>query len=137
MHDCGRRFVKAAMSSKILLISPNRCTSPDPVFPLGLTHVSAALERAGHVTRLLDLLTDPQPLAEVLREFRPDSTHGGFKVLRVFLDSDEAPSRADTRDASARASHVWIAHKRAALYLRLVHRPCHDRDWLLARVDSR
>jgi radical SAM superfamily enzyme YgiQ (UPF0313 family) len=60
------------MRRKVLLISPNRCTSPDPVFPLGLAHVSAALERAGHATRLLDVLADPQPLAEALHEFRPD-----------------------------------------------------------------
>lgn len=60
------------MRSKVLLLSPNRCTSPDPVFPLGLAHVNAALERAGHVTRLIDVLADPQPLPEALREFRPD-----------------------------------------------------------------
>ena len=60
------------MRKKVLLISPNRCTSPDPVFPLGLAHVSAALERAGYDSRLLDVLADPQPLAEALGEFRPD-----------------------------------------------------------------
>lgn len=60
------------MHSKVLLVSPNRCTSPDPVFPLGLAHVSAALERAGHDTLLLDVLADRRPLEEVLQEFRPD-----------------------------------------------------------------
>jgi hypothetical protein len=36
------------MPSRILLISVNRCTAPDPVFPLGLAHINAALRRAGH-----------------------------------------------------------------------------------------
>src|SRR5690242_14838138 len=46
------------MPSKILLISTNRCTSPDPVFPLGLAFVNAALRRAGHGTRWLDCQLD-------------------------------------------------------------------------------
>lgn len=60
------------MPSKILLLSPNRCAHPDPVFPLGLAHINAALRQAGYVTRLLDFLANPQPLAEVLREWQPD-----------------------------------------------------------------
>jgi radical SAM superfamily enzyme YgiQ (UPF0313 family) len=60
------------MRQKVLLISPNRCTAPDPVYPLGLAHLHAALERGGHTTRLLDLLADPQPLEPVLRDFQPD-----------------------------------------------------------------
>lgn len=59
------------MASRILLISTNRCTTPDPVFPLGLTHVSSALRQAGHETRWFDLQVDTQPLEQVLREFRP------------------------------------------------------------------
>jgi radical SAM superfamily enzyme YgiQ (UPF0313 family) len=59
-------------SRKVLLLSPNRCTVPDAVFPLGLAHVNAALLQAGHETRLLDFLADPRPLEEELREFRPD-----------------------------------------------------------------
>jgi len=35
------------MSSRVLLISANRCTAPDPVFPLGLAHINAALRQAG------------------------------------------------------------------------------------------
>jgi radical SAM superfamily enzyme YgiQ (UPF0313 family) len=60
------------MRSKVLLLSPNRCTVPDPVFPLGLAHIQAALQQAGHETRLLDFLADPQPLEEELRAFQPD-----------------------------------------------------------------
>jgi radical SAM superfamily enzyme YgiQ (UPF0313 family) len=57
---------------RILLINANRCATPDPVFPIGLAHVNAALRRAGHDTRLLDLLAEPQPVEEVLRRYQPD-----------------------------------------------------------------
>lgn len=60
------------MRSKVLLISPNRCTVPEAVFPLGLAHIQEALQEAGHETRLLDSLADLQSLEDVLREFQPD-----------------------------------------------------------------
>ena len=60
------------MSSKILLISANRCTIPDPVFPLGLAFLNASLRQAGHRTAWLDSLTDLECLEHVLAAFRPD-----------------------------------------------------------------
>jgi hypothetical protein len=60
------------MPSRILLISVNRCTAPDPVFPLGLAHINAALRRAGHETRWLDRLSNADRLVEMLKEFQPD-----------------------------------------------------------------
>ena len=60
------------MPSRILLINANRCTRPDPVFPLGLTHLSAALRRAGHSTAWLDRLANADRLEEVLDSYRPD-----------------------------------------------------------------
>lgn len=60
------------MRQKVLLISPNRCVSPEPVFPLGLAHIDAALHSAGHTPRLLDCLSDPRPLEAELQEFQPD-----------------------------------------------------------------
>ena len=60
------------MPSRILLISANRCTAPDPVFPLGLAHINAALRRAGHETRWLDRLSNLDRLAATLQEFQPD-----------------------------------------------------------------
>jgi radical SAM superfamily enzyme YgiQ (UPF0313 family) len=60
------------MRQKVLLISPNRCTAPEAVYPLGLAHLEAALHAAGHETRLLDCLADPRPLEAELRAFQPD-----------------------------------------------------------------
>lgn len=59
------------MPSRVLLISANRCTAPDPVFPLGLAHLGAALRRAGHPVRWLDALSGSAPLEEALAEFKP------------------------------------------------------------------
>jgi len=60
------------MPSKVLLISANRCAQPDPVFPLGLTYLNAALRRAGHSTAWIDLLVNAERLDDVLDSFRPD-----------------------------------------------------------------
>ena len=59
------------MSNRVLLISANRCTDPDPVFPLGLAHLNAALRTAGHQTRWLDRLVNLDRLVDTLREFQP------------------------------------------------------------------
>jgi radical SAM superfamily enzyme YgiQ (UPF0313 family) len=56
---------------KVLLVSTNRCATPDPVFPLGLAHLNAALGQAGYLTRWLDGLAESQPLDNVLRDFQP------------------------------------------------------------------
>lgn len=60
------------MGSKILLISNNRCTTPDPVFPLGLAYLSAALRRAGHQVHWVDSLIEAEPLGEALDRYQPD-----------------------------------------------------------------
>jgi radical SAM superfamily enzyme YgiQ (UPF0313 family) len=59
-------------ASRILLVSANRCTVPDPVFPLGLVYLNAALRRAGHTTAWFDRLASAERLAETLEQFRPD-----------------------------------------------------------------
>lgn len=60
------------MSCRVLLISLNRCAAPDPVFPIGLAHLNAALRRNGCQTRWVDCLAQPGALEGVLREFGPD-----------------------------------------------------------------
>ncbi len=59
------------MPSRILLISANRCVAPEPVFPLGLTHLQAALRDAGHECLWVDLLASTTPLEEVVKNFQP------------------------------------------------------------------
>jgi radical SAM superfamily enzyme YgiQ (UPF0313 family) len=60
------------MGARVLLISHNRCTAPDPVFPLGLACLNSALRRAGHEVHWADLLADAEPLEEVLGRCRPE-----------------------------------------------------------------
>src|SRR5678816_3954640 len=59
------------MPSRVLLITTNRCVTPDPVFPLALAHLSGALRRAGHETRWHDVQLPNPPLQEVLQTFQP------------------------------------------------------------------
>jgi len=60
------------MSSRILFISANRCTAPDPIFPLGLAYLNAALRQAGHDCMWLDALSHTGGFHEEVRNFRPD-----------------------------------------------------------------
>jgi len=60
------------MPSRILLVSANRCVHPDPVFPLGLGYVSAALRQAGHECIWLDSLADEQHFVEKLKGCKAD-----------------------------------------------------------------
>lgn len=56
----------------ILLVNANRCTVPEPVFPLGLAHLAAALQKAGHQVRWWDLLTEGNPVQQLPEDFKPD-----------------------------------------------------------------
>jgi radical SAM superfamily enzyme YgiQ (UPF0313 family) len=60
------------MASRILLISANRCISPDPVFPLGLAHLNAALREAGHECVWLDSLAEADRFAQTVKDCHPD-----------------------------------------------------------------
>jgi radical SAM superfamily enzyme YgiQ (UPF0313 family) len=60
------------MPSKILLVSVNRCTTPYPVFPLGLAHVAAALSREGHMVKMADCAVDAEAIEKSVRSFDPD-----------------------------------------------------------------
>ena len=61
------------MSSKILLLSTNRYTSPDPVFPLGLACINGALVGAGHQTECIDANLDSMDdIERVIAQFEPD-----------------------------------------------------------------
>jgi radical SAM superfamily enzyme YgiQ (UPF0313 family) len=60
------------MASRVLLVSANRCTVPERVFPLGLTQVHTALRQAGHTCGWFDVLAQGPPLEEVIESFQPD-----------------------------------------------------------------
>ena len=70
-HNPGH-MLNADMASKVLLISANRCTTPDPVFPLGLACLNAALRQARHETVWLDQLVDADQLNALLDGYRPN-----------------------------------------------------------------
>jgi len=60
---------------RVLLISPNREISPDPVYPLGLASLAAVLKAAGMTVKGSDLCFPPHWQAVVeqdLESFRPD-----------------------------------------------------------------
>jgi len=60
---------------KILLISPNIEFLPDPIFPLGLAYIAAALKRRGIDHRILDLCFATDVEADISAEilsYRPD-----------------------------------------------------------------
>ena len=59
------------MPSRVLLINANRCTTPDPVFPLGLAQLEAALRQAGHECAWFDCLSDTIPVQERVKQWRP------------------------------------------------------------------
>ncbi|HHJ15936.1 MAG TPA: radical SAM protein [Gammaproteobacteria bacterium] len=60
---------------RVLLVSANREQIPDPVFPLGLACIAAALRNAGHRLDVADLCFGRHPLralCEQVAVFRPD-----------------------------------------------------------------
>jgi len=62
----------AARRYQVLLVNANRCTTPEPVFPLGLVYVSAALRQAGHQVTWLDLLVQQNELESIFSHSRFD-----------------------------------------------------------------
>lgn len=59
------------MPSRVLLVNVNQCATPYPVYPLGLSHVASALERAGHTVLMLDMNRDRDTLEKRITGFDP------------------------------------------------------------------
>lgn len=90
------------MPSRVLLINANRYGWPYPVFPLGLAHVAAALHRAGHLTRWLDLLVEPEALPGAVAEFQPDVTGISLRNIDDVLIKTQATFFTDLADLCGR-----------------------------------
>ncbi len=60
---------------RVLLVSANREQIPDPIFPLGLAYVAAAVRNAGHRVEVADLCFGHHPLRDLREQvavFQPD-----------------------------------------------------------------
>jgi radical SAM superfamily enzyme YgiQ (UPF0313 family) len=60
---------------RVLLVSANRERLPDPIFPLGLAYVAAAVRAAGHRVEVVDLCFELRPfatLASRIIDFDPE-----------------------------------------------------------------
>jgi radical SAM superfamily enzyme YgiQ (UPF0313 family) len=96
------------MPSKILLINANRCTRPDPVFPLGLTHLSAALRLAGHSTAWLDQLANADRFDEIVEDYRPDFVGISLRNIDDVLIGKQETFFDDALSLGARIRHKLI-----------------------------
>jgi anaerobic magnesium-protoporphyrin IX monomethyl ester cyclase len=68
---------------RVLLVNPNRYRFP-PVPPIGIEHVAAAMEEAGHAAEILDLCFSDSPFKDIdaaVARFRPDIA--GISVRNV------------------------------------------------------
>jgi radical SAM superfamily enzyme YgiQ (UPF0313 family) len=60
---------------RVLLVSANREHLPDPIFPLGLSYIAAAVINAGHKIEVADLCFGRHPLENLRKQaqqFKPD-----------------------------------------------------------------
>ncbi len=60
---------------RVLLVSANRERIPDPIFPLGLAYIAAAVRHRGHTLDIIDLCFGQWPLKSLQRRiktFQPD-----------------------------------------------------------------
>ncbi len=69
---------------RVLLVNSNRFKQPWPVLPFGLGCVAAAVEKAGHEVRVLDLCFSRRParaIAATVCAFRPDIVGIGIRNI--------------------------------------------------------
>lgn len=69
---------------KVFLISPNRETLPDPVFPIGLAYIASALRNSGHEVQVADLCfvhDIEDTLKQSLLRYQPDVIGISFRNI--------------------------------------------------------
>lgn len=77
---------------RILLITPNLCRDPYPVYPLGMSVIAGALTRAGHTVRQFDALVHgPETLPQTIRTFHPDLI--GFSIRNLDTVNSRSPEK--------------------------------------------
>jgi radical SAM superfamily enzyme YgiQ (UPF0313 family) len=57
---------------KVLLVSINKCVYPYPVYPLGISHLGAALSKGNYDVAFLDLGVSDQQLEATISDYQPD-----------------------------------------------------------------
>lgn len=60
---------------RVMLVSANREQIPDPIFPLGLAYIAAAIRNCGHTLHVVDLCFEKQPLDDLrqrITHFQPE-----------------------------------------------------------------
>jgi radical SAM superfamily enzyme YgiQ (UPF0313 family) len=95
------------MASKVLLVSVNTCTSPYPVFPIGLAHVAGALRRAGHAVEIADCALDGSGLENIVIAANP--AYIGLSLRNI----DDIQIR-NTRFFADGLSQVTLAMRKAS-----------------------
>ena len=93
------------MPSRILLINSNRCIAPDPVFPIGLAYLNAALRRAGHHCSWADSLAGAG-IEESVRTCRPDFIGISVRNIDDVLIRKRETFFADLRSLTTRLKQL-------------------------------
>ena len=95
---------------RVLLVSANREHLPDPIFPLGLAYIVAAVKNAGHHIEVADLCFGCHPLDDLRKQvsrFKPIETlQKDYGSHPIFLSTQYLIFHVDTSSQSVKRSCV-------------------------------
>ncbi len=101
---------------RVLVVNTNRCTQPLAVMPFGACLAAQAAQRAGHETKLLDLMFAADPAAAVAAElaaFKPDVV--GLSIRNI--DNNDIHTPQPLADGAAALARLVREHSRATLVI--------------------